>query len=315
MAENGKGLSSRVRRAVSGVASAVTGSSGTSSAVDVVPDVARPPAADVVESPRAAAGSSSRRPPAPRQPSSETVEPAAEAPAVPAAPAPRRRASAKPVAAKPAAAKPAAAKPASAKPAAAKPAAAKPAAAKPAAAKPTAAKPAAAKQPAPSAKAPVKRSSRPASPAAAAPPEAVPVDAPAEALPVPGVLVTSPGEEPWTEAEVDEVRAELTREALELRSQLSSSTQGLAALLRDSGDGAGDDQADAGAKTFEREHEMSVANNVRDMLTQVERAVARLDSGRYGTCESCGEPIGKARLQVFPRATLCRTCKQREERR
>jgi RNA polymerase-binding transcription factor len=32
-------------------------------------------------------------------------------------------------------------------------------------------------------------------------------------------------------------------------------------------------------------------------------------------CGSCGQPIGKARLQAFPRATLCVACKQREERR
>ena len=32
-------------------------------------------------------------------------------------------------------------------------------------------------------------------------------------------------------------------------------------------------------------------------------------------CASCGQPIGKARLQAFPRATLCVACKQREERR
>ena len=49
--------------------------------------------------------------------------------------------------------------------------------------------------------------------------------------------------------------------------------------------------------------------------TQTERALARIDEGTYGTCESCGEPIGKARLQAFPRAVLCVACKQREERR
>ena len=86
-------------------------------------------------------------------------------------------------------------------------------------------------------------------------------------------------------------------------------------LLRDSGDGSGDDQADAGSKTFEREHEMSVANNSRDLLLQVEHALVRISDGSYGTCERCGQPIGKARLQVFPRATLCVNCKQREERR
>ena len=60
---------------------------------------------------------------------------------------------------------------------------------------------------------------------------------------------------------------------------------------------------------------MSLANNSRDLLLQVERALERLDDGTYGRCENCGNPIPKARLQAFPRATLCVTCKQREERR
>jgi DnaK suppressor protein len=60
---------------------------------------------------------------------------------------------------------------------------------------------------------------------------------------------------------------------------------------------------------------MSLAANSRDLLSQVERALQRLDNGSYGICENCGNPIGKARLQAFPRATLCVSCKQREERR
>ena len=60
---------------------------------------------------------------------------------------------------------------------------------------------------------------------------------------------------------------------------------------------------------------MSLAANSRDLLSQVERALQRLDNGNYGICENCGNAIGKARLQAFPRATLCVSCKQREERR
>ena len=47
----------------------------------------------------------------------------------------------------------------------------------------------------------------------------------------------------------------------------------------------------------------------------IDRALARIADGTYGTCESCGNPIGKGRAMAFPRATLCLTCKQREERR
>ena len=111
------------------------------------------------------------------------------------------------------------------------------------------------------------------------------------------------------------VKSELDQEATRLRTEIVAAEEGIADLLRDSGDGAGDDQADAGTKTFEREHEMSLANNSRGMLQQAERALKRIEDGSYGVCESCGSPIGKARLQAFPRATLCVSCKQKEERR
>ena len=85
--------------------------------------------------------------------------------------------------------------------------------------------------------------------------------------------------------------------------------------MRDAGEGAGDDQADAGASIFGREYEMSLVANSRDKLDQVEHALERLDNGTYGICESCGNPIGKLRLQAAPRATLCLACKTRQEHR
>jgi RNA polymerase-binding protein DksA len=133
-------------------------------------------------------------------------------------------------------------------------------------------------------------------------------------VPKPGATVL-PGEKPWTKPELNKVRAELDAQVIELRGEITEAEQSWAALQRDSGEGSGDDQADAGTKTFEREHEMSLAANSRDLLSQVERALQRLDDGTYPICESCGNPIGKARLQAFPRATLCVSCKQREERR
>jgi DnaK suppressor protein len=111
-----------------------------------------------------------------------------------------------------------------------------------------------------------------------------------------------------------QVRAELEADAAQLLEEIATAQAGLADLIRDSGDGAGDDQADAGSKTFEREHEMSLAANARDMLDQVQHALARIDAGTYGVCESCGRAVGKLRLQAFPRATLCLSCKQAEER-
>ncbi|MER5907940.1 TraR/DksA C4-type zinc finger protein [Streptomyces mirabilis] len=131
----------------------------------------------------------------------------------------------------------------------------------------------------------------------------------------PGELAVRPGEDPWTPEEVAEARVELQSEALRLSTEISSSEEAIAGLMRDSGDGAGDDQADTGTKNITREHEMALAANAREMLEQTERALERLDAGTYGLCENCGNPIGKARMQAFPRATLCVECKQKQERR
>jgi RNA polymerase-binding protein DksA len=123
------------------------------------------------------------------------------------------------------------------------------------------------------------------------------------------------GVDAWTKKELNAVRAQLEAEARELRGEIDDAEEQTAALKRDAGSEGTGDEADAGSKTFEREHEMSIAANSRDLLLQVERALARLDEGTYGRCENCGNPIPKARLQAFPRATLCVSCKQREERR
>jgi RNA polymerase-binding protein DksA len=148
---------------------------------------------------------------------------------------------------------------------------------------------------------------------AAKKPTAVPNARPAAVKP--GELAVRPGEDPWSPAEVAEARTELQSEAMRLRAELEASERSLTGLMRDSGDGAGDDQADTGAKNITREHEMALAHNAREMLDQTERALDRLAAGTYGLCENCGNPIGKARMQAFPRATLCVECKQKQERR
>ena len=122
-------------------------------------------------------------------------------------------------------------------------------------------------------------------------------------------------ESPWTAKELRQIRTEIEADVAHLRQEITIAEADLVGLMRDAGDGAGDDQADAGAKTFEREQEISLANNAREMLDQNLHAIERLDNGTYGVCESCGNPIGKLRLQAAPRATLCVTCKTKQERR
>jgi DnaK suppressor protein len=128
-------------------------------------------------------------------------------------------------------------------------------------------------------------------------------------------LPVRPGEEPWTDAELDEVRSELEAEAVALCQEIGEAESQIAARLGDTVAEAGDDEADASSKLFEREHELALTHNTRELLEQTEHALARIEAGTYGVCESCGKPIGKARLLAFPRATLCVECKQRQERR
>jgi RNA polymerase-binding transcription factor DksA len=136
---------------------------------------------------------------------------------------------------------------------------------------------------------------------------------PIKAAPTP--VTADANEAPWSAAELKSIRAEIATDLERLRRELAVVEAEMDDLIADSGEGAGDDQADSGTKTFEREHEMSLVINARDMVLQTERALERIDAKTYGNCEDCGAAIGKARLQVFPRATLCMICKQKEERR
>jgi DnaK suppressor protein len=123
------------------------------------------------------------------------------------------------------------------------------------------------------------------------------------------------GEEPWTLAEVTELVALLMDDKARYTEELASADAELSDLLRNSGDGAGDDQADYGSSALEREQELTLVNNLRDLLAQTSHALERIRKGTYATCEISGAPIGKARLQAFPRATLSVEAKAREERR
>ena len=127
-------------------------------------------------------------------------------------------------------------------------------------------------------------------------------------------LLVRDGDESWKIAELRDVVKTLNADVERLQAEYAVAEKDLEALLHTT-DGAGDDHADAGSLALEREQEMSIVNNTRDMLEQSAEALRRVQAGTYGTCLNCGEGIGKARLQAFPRATHCVTCKQREERR
>ena len=51
----------------------------------------------------------------------------------------------------------------------------------------------------------------------------------------------------------------------------------------------------------------------RKLIKKIDETVAKIDSGDYGYCESCGVEIGLKRLEARPTATLCIDCKTLDE--
>lgn len=71
--------------------------------------------------------------------------------------------------------------------------------------------------------------------------------------------------------------------------------------------------ADSGTATFERERDLSLDRNARDILARVRQALDRIENGTYGICTHCGKEIDLARLEALPYADLCIVCKKKEE--
>ena len=106
-----------------------------------------------------------------------------------------------------------------------------------------------------------------------------------------------------SESTLSDLRASLEQEQSDLRARLTEM-----GLL--SGGELSFDQnfADSSQVTAERGEVEALANNLRDSLTDVEAALAKLDNGTFGTCEGCGQPIPPARLEAKPAARLCMEC-------
>jgi len=111
-----------------------------------------------------------------------------------------------------------------------------------------------------------------------------------------------------TKREVQDLQERLVDERNELQTQLLTIEEDTFAATQSdsSGDvGLDDESADAGTATFEREKDLSIENNVRDLLQKIERALKRIEAGTYGVCDRCGKQIEKARIKALPYVDLC----------
>lgn len=113
-------------------------------------------------------------------------------------------------------------------------------------------------------------------------------------------------------AEVAQARSELTSECVRLTALLSATRADTATDL--GSPPAGGDSADVGDQVSRVKHQALVLANEQLLLQQTATALERIADGTYEVCESCTNPIGAARLQAFPRATMCLHCREQAER-
>ncbi|MTV26145.1 TraR/DksA family transcriptional regulator [Nitriliruptoraceae bacterium ZYF776] len=112
-----------------------------------------------------------------------------------------------------------------------------------------------------------------------------------------------------TKTQTSSLRDALLEEREQLLEQVADLSQE-AGVDNWRGDGSGDDPADRGTASSERETAASLSDHARRLLEQIDDALRRMEQGTYGTCERCGKPIGYDRLEVLPQAALCMDCKR-----
>jgi DnaK suppressor protein len=96
-------------------------------------------------------------------------------------------------------------------------------------------------------------------------------------------------------------RARLVDERARIRAELGEEIESPGQMTYGS-------QAAAAAQVFAQQRDLALREQAERRFHSIDHALARLDAGKYGTCESCGQPIPPERLEFVPWATSCVAC-------
>jgi DnaK suppressor protein len=108
---------------------------------------------------------------------------------------------------------------------------------------------------------------------------------------------------------------------LEEKDRVTQSLAKHAKIIKHDGEESGSDvgkahsnhMADQGTDEYQYEATIQFASSEGRYLYHIEQALARIEDGTYGKCESCGGAINLERLKALPYARLCIDCKEKEE--
>jgi DnaK suppressor protein len=123
-----------------------------------------------------------------------------------------------------------------------------------------------------------------------------------------GTRMTTDIDPTWTTDELSAIRDGLLQAADRLRAEIALLENASAYAVAGSTLEVLHDEIDVAAHRAELMQDAVQVDNATAILEQTEHVLDRLDHGLYGVCEKCSASIGRARLEAFPRATLCMTC-------
>jgi DnaK suppressor protein len=101
---------------------------------------------------------------------------------------------------------------------------------------------------------------------------------------------------------------------LKEREQIVGEVKQIVESSKEMGQDGIQDIGDEAANIYNKQVLLSLNENERMRLHEVDESLDRIENGTYGICEECGEPIGLKRLEVRPVAKYCVPCKTKLEK-
>lgn len=123
-------------------------------------------------------------------------------------------------------------------------------------------------------------------------------------------------EQQRADLDIDHFRTLLIEERKRLQDELEqvrNHSNDMDNALPEEGEGGDEDTADLASAMMDKEMDLSVEDELEDLLNQVDRAFQKIEEGTYGICDVSGNPIPKSRLELIPFATLTVECQAMAE--